>query len=329
MLNLTAPVRVAVIDVAGPLADLDCGGPSSRPTRPRGSWCARAGRPLGSIEIPLRDPVIYGRRAGARGEPPTRRRMGQRARVGPPSRRRCRSPGRASSFPPTSRARLSCAAASRRLAELDHPDYEVIVVDNRPADAAARRSRGSAGGAGAAARDLGRAQPRGVRRDRRDHRLHRRRRSGSSRLAVGARPALRAPAALSAVTGLVVPLELETQAQIFFEQSGSGLDRGYAPLTFERAGRFLVRRRDEQAAQRAGPLAVPDRRVRPRRQHGVPHRRAAGLGRVRRGARPRDCRRAAARTSPCSWSCSTAGHQTRVRARRDHRASAPRDDGRP
>ena len=25
MLNLTAPVRVAVIDVAGPLADIDCG----------------------------------------------------------------------------------------------------------------------------------------------------------------------------------------------------------------------------------------------------------------------------------------------------------------
>ncbi len=54
---------------------------------------------------------------------------------------------------------------------------------------------------------------------------------------------------LSAVSGLVVPLELETQAQILFEQSGEGPDRGYAPLTFERAGRFRVRRRDEQAGQ--------------------------------------------------------------------------------
>jgi hypothetical protein len=34
---------------------------------------------------------------------------------------------------------------------------------------------------------------------------------------------------ISAVSGLVVPLELETQAQVFFEQSGSGLDRGYTP----------------------------------------------------------------------------------------------------
>ena len=54
---------------------------------------------------------------------------------------------------------------------------------------------------------------------------------------------------ISAVTGLVVPLELETQAQVLFEQSGEGPDRGYAPLTFERAGRFRVRRRDEQAGQ--------------------------------------------------------------------------------
>jgi hypothetical protein len=51
---------------------------------------------------------------------------------------------------------------------------------------------------------------------------------------------------ISAVSGLVVPLELETQAQVFLEQSGSGLDRGYTPLTFERAGRFRVRRRDRQ-----------------------------------------------------------------------------------
>jgi len=51
---------------------------------------------------------------------------------------------------------------------------------------------------------------------------------------------------VSAVSGLVVPLELETQAQVLFEQSGNGLDRGYAPLTFERAGRSRVRRRDRQ-----------------------------------------------------------------------------------
>ena len=47
----------------------------------------------------------------------------------------------------------------------------------------------------------------------------------------------------------MVPLEFETRAQILFEQSGSGLDRGYAPLTFERAGRFKIRRRDEESGR--------------------------------------------------------------------------------
>ncbi|MGB0093825.1 MAG: glycosyltransferase, partial [Solirubrobacteraceae bacterium] len=60
---------------------------------------------------------------------------------------------------------------------------------------------------------------------------------------------------VAAVSGLVVPAELETPAQIFFEQSGSGLDRGYAALTFERAGRFQIRRRDlEDGSQRVHSL---------------------------------------------------------------------------
>ena len=57
------------------------------------------------------------------------------------------------------------------------------------------------------------------------------------------------------MTGLVVPAELETPAQIFFEQSGSGLDRGYAALTFERAGRFQIRRRNlDEGSERVHSL---------------------------------------------------------------------------
>jgi hypothetical protein len=48
---------------------------------------------------------------------------------------------------------------------------------------------------------------------------------------------------VAAVSGLVVPRELETSAQVLFEQSGSGLDRAFVPLTFERIGRFRVLRR--------------------------------------------------------------------------------------
>jgi hypothetical protein len=60
LLNLTAPVRVAVIDVAGPLADLDCGGAEQPPYTAAWILVCQAGHPLGSIEIPLRDPVIPG-----------------------------------------------------------------------------------------------------------------------------------------------------------------------------------------------------------------------------------------------------------------------------
>ena len=55
---MTAPVRVAVIDVAGPLADIDCGRAEQPPYTAAWILVCRAGRPLGSIEIPLLDPVI-------------------------------------------------------------------------------------------------------------------------------------------------------------------------------------------------------------------------------------------------------------------------------
>ena len=57
-LNLTAPVRVAVIDVAEPLADLDCGRPEQPPYTAALILVCQAGRPLGSIEIALHDPDI-------------------------------------------------------------------------------------------------------------------------------------------------------------------------------------------------------------------------------------------------------------------------------
>jgi hypothetical protein len=58
LLNLAAPVRVAVIDVAGPLADIDCGRAERPPCAAAWILVCKAGRPLGSIEVPLREPVI-------------------------------------------------------------------------------------------------------------------------------------------------------------------------------------------------------------------------------------------------------------------------------
>ena len=247
MLNLTAPVRVAVIDVAGPLADIDCRRAGQPPYTAAWILVCKAGRPLGSIEIPLRDPVI----AVAELELEVSRQLGpedgQRDLVAhqPPPL----PLSRASVVVPTNFARpAELRRCLKSLAELDHPDYEVIVVDNRPADApiaeldgvrvvreprpgiSAARNRGVSVATGeiiAFTDDDVQAHPGWL-------------------SALGSRFA-RQPH-VSIVTGLVVPLELETQAQVFFEQSGSGLDRGFAPLTFERAGRFRVRRRDQQAA---------------------------------------------------------------------------------
>src|SRR6202020_59640 len=131
--------------------------------------------------------------------------------------------------------------------ELAHPDSEVIVVATRPADApaaeleGARVVRESRPGI-SAARNRGVAVATGeiIAFTDDDVQVH-----PGWLSAIGRRFA-RQPH-VSAVSGLVVPLELETQAQILFEQSGNGLDRGYAPLTFERAGRFRVRRRDERS----------------------------------------------------------------------------------
>jgi GT2 family glycosyltransferase len=245
LLNLTAPVRVAVIDIAGPLTELDCQRSEQPPYTAAWILVCRAGHPLGSIEIPLHDTVI----TVAEVEGEVRRQLGDgrdrdpKVAYEPPL-----TLSRASVVVPTNFARpAELRRCLKALAELDHPDYEVIVVDNRPADAPAAELEGvrvvrepRPGISAARNRGLAVATGEIIAFTDDDVQAH-----PGWLSALGSRFA-RQPH-ISAVTGLVVPLELETQAQILFEQSGSGLDRGYAPLTFERAGRFLVRRRDQQA----------------------------------------------------------------------------------
>ena len=129
------------------------------------------------------------------------------------------------------------------LSELDYPDFEIVVVDNRREPAGpsqlleslaewprvrivAERRPGIS-----AARNRGveatTAEVVAFTDD--DVRVHPR-----WLLALGRRFA--SEPELDAVTGLVLPEELETQAQLLFEQSGSALDRGYRPATFRFAG---------------------------------------------------------------------------------------------
>jgi GT2 family glycosyltransferase len=235
-MSAPGPIRVAVVDVSAPLRDLDCTREAAPPYERAWILACRAGRPLGSVELAL---------DGTRIEAAVLERE-LRAKLGDAWSREplVDSPALASAsvVVPTALSRPDqlrrCVAG---LNELDHPDYEVIVVDNRPHGApveisGARVVREPRPGI-SAARNRGLAAANGeivaftdddVEVDRRWLR------------ALGERFS-RQPD-LAAVTGLVVPAELETPAQIFFEQSGSGLDRGFSPLTFERAGRFTVKR---------------------------------------------------------------------------------------
>ena len=241
-MSVPRPLRVAVIDIADPIRDLDCTRDADPPYA--GAWIlvCRAGQPIGSVELALEGPRV----AAGELERELRSKLGAAwsrqlapELVDPPVL------ARASVVVPTAFGRPEqLQRCVQGLLELDHPDFEVIVVDNRAAGSqpslalagvrvvceprpgiSAARNRGlmEAGGAVIAFTDDD------VVVDRRWLR------------ALGERFAQQP--ALAAVTGLVVPSELETPAQIWFEQSGSGLDRGYSPLTFERAGRFRVKRR--------------------------------------------------------------------------------------
>jgi len=236
------PIRVAVIDIAQPIVDLDCRRRQEPPYAAAWVLACRDGRPLGSVELPLEGTNISARRL----ERELRASLGDVWDRQPPA-----------DAPPLARASVVVPSAMSRpeqlrrcvrsLTQLDHPDFEVIVVDNRPAGAppvelpgvrvVCERRPGIS-----AARNRGLEEATGeiiaftdddVQVDKRWLR------------ALGERFA-RSPE-LSAVTGLVVPAELETPAQIFFEQSGSGLDRGYRALAFERVGRFTVKRTDLEA----------------------------------------------------------------------------------
>ena len=233
------PIRVAVIDLAQPIAELDCRREQGPPYAAAWVLACRNGQPLGSVELPLDGTRVSAERL----ERELRDRLGDAWDREPPAD--APQLARASVVVPTAMARPDeLRRCVRSLTELDHPAYEVIVVDNRPAGAPAVELPGvrvvrelRPGISAARNRGLRAATGEIIAFTDDDVEVDR----GWLR-ALGERFA-RSPE-LSAVTGLVVPAELETAAQIFFEQSGSGLDRGYRPLTFERAGRFKVKRTD-------------------------------------------------------------------------------------
>jgi GT2 family glycosyltransferase len=239
-MKMPGPLRVAVIDVTDPLSDLDCARADQPPYAGAFILACRSGCPLGIVEIPLHGTRI----TAAELERELRCQLGEAwFRESSYSHSSGAKLARASVVVPSIFARpTQLQRCVERLAKLDHPDYEVIVVDNRPASAPAADIEGARvvrepHPGISAARNRGLATATGeiiaftdddVVVDRRWLRVL------SERFA-------RQPD-VAAITGLVVPGELETSAQVLFEQSGSSPDRIFVPLTFKRIGRFQVLR---------------------------------------------------------------------------------------
>jgi hypothetical protein len=276
-----APIRVVEFDLEGPPPALDSDG------RYAAAWLVgrRAGIPQGIVEVDL----------SAGGAPIQEQIAPLAARVSAPT-----VPGWAS-VPDAELPRISVVvptivARTEELARclagfdrLDYPDMEIVLVDNRralPADdplpgliaahRAVRVARATRPGI-SAARNAGLAAATGevivftdddVRVDPQWLR------------ALGRRFAVSPE--LDAVTGLILPEELETPAQIWFERYYGGFsgERTYAPLSLEAgsgaAGRARVVARD-----------VAGRELR-RCEHGLPPFGAAPARRLRPGARDRD-----------------------------------------
>ena len=137
-------------------------------------------------------------------------------------------------------------ASVAHLRRLDYPRYEILIIDNRPAGAPSRAIDGvtvvrEARPGISAARNAGLAMARGQIIAFTDDDVE----VDPGWLRAIAERFLDEPA-LTGVSGLVVPCELETPAQIWFEESGLGLDRQYSALTFRRGRGFSVRRVDRK-----------------------------------------------------------------------------------
>lgn len=260
-----SPARVVVVDVDELPDALSCEHPAGGRYAALWLLVVRDGRPLGMVEIDVDSLAIDANELGGK----LRKALGDAWTREIPSRPETREGSqdlplpRATVVVATDLARpeqlLACV---QRLADLDYPDYEIVVVDNRRAtvrgEDVLQRLRGiprvrvvrQRRPGTSAARNRGAAAATGeivaftdddVEVDRRW-------------LRALARRFVEEPDA-AAVTGLVIPKELETPAQILYERSGAGPGRPLVPLSFELAavrqsraralspGRFRVIRR--------------------------------------------------------------------------------------
>ena len=252
------PVKVTLVELSGPAPQLAPHRQVGPPYQAVRLFALCHGRPVGEITMPFDGRVLTAEEVG-----------GRLAAFTTPAAREPDPPvlPKVSVIVPTTFARqrllARCVAA---LGRLDYPRYEVIVVDNRPQSADVTDVAGSAGGP---------ADWLSAMRDVRVVAEHRPGTSAARNAGLAAAAGeivaftdddtvvdpgwLRALAArflaepdVDCVTGLVLPGELETPAQIWFEASGNTFAQKY-----------------ERATYAGGPFTVTDRHA------ADPHRRAS------------------------------------------------------
>ncbi len=230
-------MAVEQVELESPITDIDCRRDLDPPYAAAWILVRRGGKPLGSLELELTE----GRVPAAVIEEAVRTQisgMGRRQSRPDPDQ----LPSATVVVPTTMSRREQLGLCVEHLRRLDYPNFEIIVVDNRPLTEPAvelpgvRVIREPRPGI-SAARNAGLAVATGEILACTDDDVEV---DKGWLLALGER--FVSEPAVSAVTGLVVPRELETPAQIWFEESGLGLDRQYSPLSFERHGRFEVKR---------------------------------------------------------------------------------------
>jgi glycosyltransferase involved in cell wall biosynthesis len=231
------PIAVVQVDLQNPITEIVCRR-DAEPAYGEAWILVRRGRqPLGSFTLPL----LEGRISAATLE----QEIGRRVRVDGPSMPdvdRSKLPS-ATVVVPSIMSRLEqLNACIEHLKQLDYPDFEILVVDNRPLTAAAielpgvRVIREPRPGC-SAARNAGMAVATGEIVAFTDDDVEV---DPGWLLALGERFVLEPD--LCAVSGLVVPRELEFPAQILFERCIVGDTHHYSRLTFVRHRRFQIRR---------------------------------------------------------------------------------------
>jgi glycosyltransferase involved in cell wall biosynthesis len=235
----SAPVRVAIIDIKDPIPDVDCRHPVAEYYR--GLWvlAVRDDSPIGLVDVPVSGPVLRSSDLADHLRDQLDEQWNRPSRIIRSDRP---LPSIAVVVPTNLGRPTQLRSCVQSLTQLDYPDFEIVVVDNRTGAAPPHEVLESMAGwprvrvVCERRPGISAARNRGIEATTADVvaftdddvRVHPR-----WLWALGHRFA--SDPELDAVTGLVLPDELETDAQLLFEQSGSGQDRGFRPVTFRLA----------------------------------------------------------------------------------------------